>query len=164
MLSVAVYHGPMAKTRAMGALLALVVLLAGCGGGGPAKPLKGAAYVQRVDAIANGLDSLASSLSSQLEGGSSPTAGLIAARTALRKAATELAAITPPPAIKTQHERLVAAVNELAGELTPVIAKVRNGQFDSLGSALSLKGVNDARAAIAAITKAGYAIQIPLLS
>ena len=55
------------------AALALVVLLAGCGGGsgGQVEPLKGAAYVQRVDAIANGLDSLAGNLTSQIENGSS---------------------------------------------------------------------------------------------
>jgi hypothetical protein len=154
----------MATTRLIGALCALILLLAGCGGGGSSKPLKGAAYVQRVDAIASGLDTAASNLSSDVESSSSPAAALVTARTALRRAARELAAITPPPAIKGPHQRLVEAVYELAAEITPLIAKASSGDLDSIGSALTLKGVNDARAAIAQITKAGYKIQIPLLS
>jgi hypothetical protein len=154
----------MARTSAIAALVALMVVLAGCGGGSNSKPLKGAAYVQRVNAIANGLDTVASNLSSELQSSSSPTATLVTARAALRKTARELAAITPPPAIKGPHDRLVNAVNELAAELTPLIAKLNSGQFDNLSSALSLRGVTDARAAIAEIQKAGYKIQIPLLS
>ena len=159
-----VYDGPMATTRAIAALCALLLLLAGCGGGGNSKPLKGAAYVDRVNAIASGLDTIASNLSSEVDSPESAASALTGAQSALRKAGRQLAAITPPPAIKGPHERLVKAVDELAAELTPVIAKVQTGQLDSLGQALSLKGVNDARAAIAEITKAGYKIQIPLLS
>jgi hypothetical protein len=157
----------MATRRALAALVVLAALLTGCGGGGGSAttPLKGAAYVHRVDAVSQRLDTVASNLSSAFDDSSSPTAELVTARSALRQAATELAAITPPPAIAAPHERLVAAVNQLADDVTPLIEKLRSGDFADLGDgSLSLKGESEARAAIAAIVKAGYKIQVPLLS
>ncbi|HWE81832.1 MAG TPA: hypothetical protein VG265_09290 [Gaiellaceae bacterium] len=110
---------------------------------------------------------------------SSAAAELTEVQTALRKAARELAAITPPPAIKEDHARLVKAVSELAAGVTPVVAKLKAGDTPSGGSQGdgsqgddsqgeddplgSLVGAAQARAAIAAITKAGYKIQIQLL-
>jgi cob(I)alamin adenosyltransferase len=162
-----VYHGPMATTRAIAALFVLMAVLAGCGGGGGggggSKPVKGAAYVERVDAISNQLDKAASSLSSALSASASPAAELATARSALRRTANELAAITPPPEIKASHERLVAAVNQLADDVTPLIKELETGNLDNLDTG-SLKGESEARAAIAEIVKAGYKIQVPLLS
>jgi hypothetical protein len=146
-------------------LTMLTPLLAGCGGGSASKPLKGAAYVHRVDAVANRLDAAATNLASAFDASASPAAELVTARSALRRAASELAAITPPPAIEGPHKRLVAAVNQLADDVTPLIAELKSGDVADLGAgSLSLRGESEARAAIAAIVKAGYKIQVPLLS
>lgn len=166
MLPPPIYHGPMATTRAIAALLVLVVVLAGCGGGGGgSKPLKGAAYVHRVNAIADQLDGIASNLTTAFEDSGSPATALVSARSALRRAARQLAAITPPPEIKRPHQRLVAAVKQLADDVTPLIARLQSGSADGLDpGSFSLKGESEAKAAIAQIVKAGYKIQVPLLS
>lgn len=145
----------------------LLLLLAGCGGGGSSsssKPLKGAAYVNRVNAIANGLDAAANNLSAGIDSPTSVVTALVGARAALRKAGRQLGAITPPPAIKGPHERLVRAVDELADDLTSMIANMKTGRPGAIDQGPSLNGEHEARSAIAAITKAGYKIQIPLLS
>lgn len=175
---------PCKRHRAVGtgcAVAAAVVLVAGCGGGGKAQPTP--AYVRAVDAVASRLDSVTNHLSTPTDA-SSAAAELTEVQTALRKAARELAAITPPPAIKEDHARLVKAVSELAAGVTPVVAKLKAGDTPSGGSQGdgsqgddsqgedsqgeddplgSLVGAAQARAAIAAITKAGYKIQIQLL-
>jgi hypothetical protein len=139
---------------------AAVVLLAGCGGGGNAQTTS--AYVRQVDAVANGLNSVTNYLSTPTDASSAATE-LRAVQKALRKAADELAAITPPPAIRADHLRLVKAISELAAGVTPLIAKLNGGEIQSVDPASVLQGANRARAAIAAITRAGYKIQIQLL-
>jgi hypothetical protein len=139
---------------------AAVVLLAGCGGGGKAQTTP--AYVRQVDAVANGLNSVTNYLATPTDASSAATE-LRAVQRALRKAASELAAITPPPAIRGDHARLVKAISELAAGVTPLIAKLKAGDIQSVDPARVLEGAARARAAIAAIVKAGYKIQIQLL-
>ncbi len=139
---------------------AAVVLLAGCGGGGNAQ--KTPAYVREVDAVANGLNSVTNYLSTPTDASSAATE-LRAVQKALWKAASGLAAITPPRAIREDHLRLVKAISELAAGVTPLIAKLNGGEIQSVDPASVLEGAARARAAIAAITKAGYKIQIQLL-
>ncbi len=143
------------------AMIAAVVVLAGCGGG--SKPLSSSEYVNQVNAVAKDLTTATGKLGSATNGPAA-AAQLTVAQAALKRAGGQLGAITPPPAIKTPHRQLVKAVDELANELTPVIARLKTGDLSALAAALSLKGVGDAQRAIAAITKAGYKIQIPLVS
>jgi hypothetical protein len=141
-------------------LAVAVVLLAGCGGGGTSQ--KTPAYVRAVDAVASQLDSVTNYLSTP----SDPASAADELRTvqrALRKAATELAAITPPPAIRGDHLRLVQAVSDLADGVSPLIAELKSGNLENVQPFTALHAAARARAAIAAITKAGYKIQIELL-
>jgi hypothetical protein len=139
---------------------AAVALLAGCGGTSKAPRAQG--YVQQVVAVASGLDSVTNDLYTPTDA-SSAASELATLQTALRKAASQLAAITPPPAVKAEHERLVRAVNALATGVTPVIAKLKAGNLSAVGAAFALRSAGDARRAIAAIDAAGYAIRFPLL-
>jgi hypothetical protein len=145
---------------ATAALAAGALLLAGCGGGSgntSAPP-----YVQQVDAVANGLNALTNTLYTPTDTAAAASE-LATMQVALRKASTQLAAITPPPAVRGAHERLVASLSELANEVGPVIEKLKTGNFDGFDGAFALKAAGQARAAIAEIKKAGYPIQIPLL-
>jgi len=137
-----------------------VVLLAGCGVGGEARTTP--AYVRAVDAVASGLNSVTNYLSTPTDP-SSAAAELITLQDALRKAASELAAIMPPPAIRADHIRLAKAIAELAAGMTPVIAQLKAGDIEGVDPARALAGAGRVRAAIAAITKAGYKIQFQLL-
>jgi hypothetical protein len=140
--------------------LVVVALLAGCGGGGQrhADP----SYVSKVDAVANGLDSVTNDLYTPTDP-SSAAAELTTVQAALRKAAGQLEAITPPSAVRADHDRLVKAFGELASGVGPLIAKLKSGNIGSTGDPLSFKGVADARAAIAALGAAGYKVRFPLL-
>ena len=142
-------------------LSALVALLAGCGGASTGQPTP--SYVRAVDAVGNDLNSVANYLYTPSDV-SSAVAELVTVQTALRKAARQLEAITPPPSVKADHERLIRAVDELANGVGPLMAKLKAGSMGDVGSAFVSKGVSDARAAIAAINAAGYKIQIPLLN
>jgi hypothetical protein len=150
-------------TALAAALGAVALLLAGCGGGGGGKPAALPVYTRQVNAVASKLDAATNNLG-DLSSASAAAAELATAQTALRTAAKRLDAITPPRAVKTEHERLVRAVGEIAVELTPLIRKLKDGHLDALGDALQFKGVTEAEAAIAAITKAGYKIRIPLIN
>jgi hypothetical protein len=140
-------------------LLSLVVLLAGCGGGSarPAAP-----YVREVDAVAGTLDSVTNDLYTPTDA-SSAASELATVQVALRKAATGLAAITPPPSVRADHERLVRAVAALARGITPLIAQLKSGNVQGADAAFSLGAARKARRAIAAIRTAGYEIDVPLL-
>jgi hypothetical protein len=126
-------------------------------------PLTRAGYVRQVNSIATKVGPVLNGLASSTSGADAAKR-LLAAQVALRTTAGQLARITPPRNIKNAHAQLVKSVNELATELTPIIAKLRAGDIQALLAALSLKGIADARAAAAVIMKAGYKIQIPFLT
>ena len=126
-------------------------------------PLTRGGYVTQVNSIAKKVGPVMNGLVSSTSGADGAKR-LQAAQAALRTTAGQLAHITPPRDIKSAHARLVKSVNELANELTPIIAKLKAGNLQALLSTLSLKGFADTRAAIAVITKAGYKIQIPFLT
>jgi hypothetical protein len=126
-------------------------------------PLTRAGYVRQVNSIAKKVGPVLNGLASSTSGADAAKR-LLAAQVALRTTAGQLARITPPRNIKNAHTQLVKSVNELATELTPIIAKLRAGDIQALLAALSLKGIADARAAAAVIMKAGYKIQIPFLT
>jgi hypothetical protein len=79
-------------------------------------------------------------------------------RTRLRKAATALAAITPPANVRASHAALRRAVLEYAAELTRVIGLARTGNYTAVRQIGSLEGVKKMERASAAITRKGYAI------
>jgi ABC-type glycerol-3-phosphate transport system substrate-binding protein len=147
------------KLRKAALVLVVGILLAGCGGG-PRHPAP--TYVTKVDAVASGLDSVTNDLYTPTDP-SSAAAELSTVQAALRKAAAQLEAITPPGAVKADHARLIDALDELASGVGPLIAELKSGSVDSVGAPLSLKGVADARTAIAALNAAGYKIRFPLL-
>jgi hypothetical protein len=148
----------MSIARAAAVLLTLAVLLAGCGSSSHSAP----PYVRQVDAVAGGLDSVTNDLYTPSDT-SSAASELLTVQAALRKAAKGLAAITPPPAVKAEHDRLVQAVSELASGVTPLIARLKTGNLEGADAALSLKAAAQARRAIRAIRAAGYDIDVPLL-
>jgi hypothetical protein len=145
------------------AVVLSVALASTAGCGGASDHASTPAYVKQVDAVTSKLDSVTNTLFTPTDT-SSAAAELISVRAALRQAASGLEAITPPRAVARDHERLVAALDELARGMTPLISKLESGDLQGLDRAFSLKGARDAKAAIASIVRAGYRIQLPLLS
>ena len=149
----------MARAATAAVLGAAVLLLAGCGGGSSSTSTP---YVQQVDAVAGGLNAVTNTLYTPTDA-TAAASELATLQVALRKASRQLAAITPPAAVRGPHERLVAALSELANEVGPVIQKLKTGNFAGYDGAFALKAADQARAAIAEIKKAGYPIQVQLL-
>jgi hypothetical protein len=149
----------MSIARVATVLLASVVLLAGCGG---SSAHRAPPYVREVDAVAGNLDSVTNDLYTPSDT-SSAASELVTVQAALRKAAKGLAAISPPPAVRADHERLVQAVTDLARGVTPLIAQLKTGNIEGADAAFSLRAAGEARRAIAAIRAAGYEIDVPLL-
>jgi hypothetical protein len=83
---------------------------------------------------------------------------LVKVKSKLAAVDTELGAITPPTAVKTDQAHLAAAIEELGSELDPVIAKLKTGDLKALGAIDSLKGIKDLTVAVEAIGAAGYNI------
>jgi hypothetical protein len=148
----------MSIARVAAVLLLLLLLLAGCGSSSHQAP----AYVRQVDAVVGGLDSVTNDLYTPSDA-SSAASELVTVQAALRKAATGLAAITPPATVRADHERLVQAVAALASGVTPLIAALKSGNIEGADAAFSLKAAGEARRAIRAIRAAGYEINVPLL-
>jgi hypothetical protein len=161
---------------------AVLLLAAGCGGGGgttgaqtttstttttaatatttttasgPA-PSK-AEYVSQMKVIGQSLSTSLNTLGAAKTAATAATA-LAKVQTDLRSAADELAAITPPDAIKTQHGQLVKAVRDFADELDPVIKSLRAGTMTALASVPTLKGLTEIQTASTAISNKGYKI------
>ena len=148
----------MSIARVAAVLLLSVALLSGCGSSSRPAP----AYVREVDAVVGGLDSVTNDLYTPSDA-SSAASELVTVQAALRKAAAGLAAITPPPAVRGDHERLVQAVAALARGVTPLIAELKTGNVEGADAAFSLSAAGEARRAIRAIRAAGYEINVPLL-
>jgi hypothetical protein len=148
----------MSIARVAAVLLLTVALLSGCGSS--SRPAS--AYVREVDAVVGGLDSVTNDLYTPSDA-SSAASELVTVQAALRKAAAGLAAITPPPAVRGDHERLVQAVAALARGVTPLIAELKTGNVQGADAAFSLSAAGEARRAIRAIRAAGYEINVPLL-
>ena len=140
---------------ALGAMVASMV--AGCGGGGGAKPLSKADYVAQMTAIGKSLSTSLNTMGSATDAKTAATS-LVKVQTDLRAAVKKLDAITPPSDVKTAHEQLSKAVGEFADELGPVITKLKAGNLKALSSVTTLKGITDIQTAANAITKAGYKI------
>ena len=86
------------------------------------------------------------------------TTAALKAQQEIRSLAAKLQAIKPPVAIKADHAALVKSVNELADQLTPIIAKLKKGNFKALGSVTSLTSYDDITRAVDKIESAGYSI------
>jgi hypothetical protein len=76
----------------------------------------------------------------------------------IRALAKRLQAINPPPKVKAAHAELTKAVNELADQLTPIIAKLQKGNFKALGGVTTLSSFDDIQTAVTKIETAGYTI------
>jgi len=147
--------------RVFGLLLlsgVLAVVVAGCGGGGGSKPLDKADYDKQMQTIGGGLTDDLNSLSSSTGSAAKAATALVKVQTDLRTAADQLDAITPPTAIKTEHEQLTKAVREFADELDPLIKDLKAGKLSALSSLATLKGLSDIQTASTAISKKGYKI------
>jgi hypothetical protein len=157
---------------------ALFLLAAGCGGGSKssnetteatttkaaatttaaaATPLPKKMYVNKMKAIGQSLSTSLSALNGATTAANAAVA-LTAVQTDLRKAAARIEAITPPEPIKTQHAQLAKAVRDFADEMSPVIAKLKAGQFGALQSVATLKGLQEIETASTAIATKGYKI------
>ena len=106
-------------------LLAGLVLLAGCGGGGGSgKPLSKAGYEQAVKSI---VLSLGSSFQSITKGNSpAETAKKLAeAQSAIRKLADQLGGLKPPAEVAAAHKDLVDGLRQFADDLGGLDAKIQ---------------------------------------
>jgi len=144
------------------------LLLAGCGSSKKsssqetttttaAAPLAKAAYVTQMKAIGQSLSNSLNGLSSATTAAKAAIA-LTKVQVDLRAAADRIDAITPPDAVKAQHDQLVKAVNDFADELDPVIASLKKGSLAALSTVPTLKGLTEIQAASTAIASKGYKI------
>jgi len=133
-----------------------MVSLTACGGGG-ARPLAKAAYDKQMTAIGKSLGSAFKPVAAAKTAHTAEVA-LVKVEAKLVAVETELDAITPPTAVKTDQAHLVTAIEELDGELDPVIAKLKTGDLKAINAIDSLKGIKDLTAAVEAIGAAGYNI------
>ena len=140
----------------VGACVLAAACLAGCGSAAT-PPLSKAAYDKQMVAIGKSFGADFDPLSAA---NTAHKAQLSLTKIQGELAATEekLASITPPAPVKAEHARLVAAVGEFESELGPVIAKLKTGDLNALGSVTSLKGFKDIDKALQAIVNAGYDI------
>ena len=173
------------RPLALAALAACSALLAaGCGGGGgggttkasgtttgaaattaaaetttqaSSAPLAKGDYVKRMQAIGQSLSASLNKLGTATDAKTAATA-LASVQADLRAAADRLDGITPPGAIKSEHDQLVKAVRDFADELSAVITKLKSGNLQALSSVPTLKGLTEIQTASSAIAAKGYKI------
>ena len=154
------------RTLGLLAIGAAALLLAGCGSSKKssnettttvAAPLTKAAYVTQMKAIGTSLSTSLNGLSSATTAPKAAIA-LTKVQSDLRAAADKIDAITPPDAVKAQHDQLAKAVNDFADELDPVIASLKKGSLAALSTVPTLKGLTEIQAASTAIASKGYQI------
>jgi hypothetical protein len=156
--------------------MAVTIGATACGGGGSSSATttvklsaKGV-YEQKMQLLNQQLDSVMLAVSNanetQLPSGQPLPAkteaeNLQVAQNGMRSAAAKLAKIIPPPKIRAAHALLLKGLREDAAELTPVIARLKQGHANTvkiLQSILTLKGLGIMRTASLRIEKAGYDI------
>jgi nitrate/nitrite-specific signal transduction histidine kinase len=134
----------------------LALLVGGCGGKSEATMTK-AEYVKQMKAVGVGLGKTLNQFATQSDP-KKAGAALATAQSGLRDAAKQLEDMKPPENVQTQHAKLVAAVNEFADELDPIIQKLQNGNASAAQLVLATKGFTAIQSASTAIAKAGYPI------
>jgi hypothetical protein len=124
-------------------LLAVIVALvaAGCGGdnGGGSKPTSKQEYGQQLQEAGATLQKTFGDISDQT--GSNTSSKQIGDRlqqgaTAVDRAADKFAAITPPPAAKGAHQKLVSGLHEIAAELRKAADAAHNNDSATLAKSL----------------------------
>jgi soluble cytochrome b562 len=148
----------------MNRVIALLVLagasalLAGCGGGGGGtEPLTKAEYQTQMQTIGDKLGSSLGSLGTATSADKAVTA-LEKVQTDLRASADDMDEISPPEAVETEHDDLVAGVRQFADELDPIIERLEKGNLQALASVTAAKGLTAIQNAAEAISKKGYKI------
>ncbi|HWB22519.1 MAG TPA: hypothetical protein VG652_06490 [Gaiellaceae bacterium] len=152
--------------------------LTACGGKGsnspsttttPALTPKGI-YEQKMQILGQQIDSVMGAVSNannsqtpsgQPLPGKTEAANLLIAQKELVKASAQLAKIKPPAALKADQATLLKGVREVATELTPVIAQLKqkgSNPIKVLQGILKFQGLKDMQRASAAIAKSGYDI------
>jgi hypothetical protein len=134
----------------------LALLVAGCGGKSEPTMTK-AEYVKQMKAVGVGLGKTLNQFATQSDP-KQAGAALATAQSGLREAAKQLERMKPPENVQTQHAKLVAAIDEFADELDPIIAKLQNGDSSAAQLVLTTKGFAAIQTASNAIAKAGYPI------
>jgi ABC-type glycerol-3-phosphate transport system substrate-binding protein len=135
---------------------AVVLVAAGCGGGG-SEPLSKADYEKQMGAIGQSLTNSLNSLGTATSASNAASA-LKELQTALDEAATQMEAITPPEDVKTEHEQLASGVREFGEQLDPIIEKVDGGDMTAVAGVTSLTALADIQTASNAISDKGYDI------
>src|SRR3989442_9434668 len=114
--------------RAIVLLLTVVaVALAGCGGGGGSsttKPASKTDYKRKVTAISNSFAQAGQAFAGSVSANSTPqqaASALETFQTKVRRAASDLEAVTPPSDVKDPHDRLVKAFRDAAAARQPSI-------------------------------------------
>ncbi len=129
-----------------------------------------AVYEQKMQLLGQQIDSVMGAVSNannsqtpsgQPLPGKTEAANLLVAQKELVKASAQLAKIVPPADVKTAQAQLLKGVREVAAELTPVIAQLKqkgSNPIKVLQQILTFQGLKDMQAASAAIAKSGYDI------
>src|SRR5579864_6741350 len=126
----------LAGVRGALSLLAAGLVLAGCGGGSKQAP-SNAGYIAQMKSIEHQLSGMISTTTAATTP-KTAAAALATVQSGLRSAVKQLQAITPPASAKSAHAELITAAGELAGELDPVIAKLKGGDLAALATVTSL--------------------------
>ena len=146
-------------------LVGTLVVGAGCGST-EAKPDNHSEYQEHIAPVArdvtgvlNGFQKLAAS---SVVYPAKPTAAIEARavvermRSTLRANAAILDEVIPPPAVAGEHARLGRATRNLAGQLGPVIGKLKLGSLVSVAKLPALPAATQAHRALRAIAAKGY--------
>jgi soluble cytochrome b562 len=131
-------------------------LLGGCGGSSKT-PLTKAVYVKQMKVLGTTLGKSLDSAAAARKTATAATA-LSAFQSNLRDTAKTLKSITPPAKAAAGHAKLTAGVSDLADELDGVIAKVKGGNLDSVGTVTALKGFAEIQQGGEELSKAGFDI------
>ncbi len=135
---------------------AVVIVAAGCGGGG-SEPLSKAEYEKQMGVIGQNLTNSLNTLASVTSAANAATS-LKKLQGDLTSAADEMEAITPPDKVKTEHEQLASGVREFGDQLDPIIKKLEGGDMQAIAGVTSVKALAKIQKASTAINSKGYNI------
>jgi hypothetical protein len=137
---------------------ALVVLAAGCGGGGNSTgPLTKAEYLQQMQSIAKELSTSVGGLGAATDAKSAASA-LSKVQKDVRSAVKKLEAISPPPQVNAPHKALTQAAADFADQLSPIIIRLQDGDLSALSAVVTLKSFKALQSASDELKRSGFDI------
>jgi len=151
------------KLTGIAVAVTLAALAAGCGGGG-SKEMSKADYEAKIQADGKAAQDAVNQISASFSSIGTVAKQVAAAEVAAKKAADDLAAVTPPKDIAADHDALVKALRVIDVELKELAKAARAGDAMAAAQAANaLQNSPDVQAGLAALRdmkKKGYAVGV----